>query len=224
VHGLTAAGKTTHATLLAQQLQVDYVSASQLMFAVIGYVDPGNHDTWMLHSERIATSRETGDVDRAVNERLLQRVEDLEPAVFDSWALPYMAAESPLIQASVFFLHLESDLNSRTLRCLVSQGAHPTANVSEAARLIKEKDSSSRDQFQKLFGNNALGRRGIPKTSNRARLDLSSFVFGSSPRQVCRGIHAAHREIIKLIPASIQYRIESLEGVDHASIRSDNSQ
>jgi cytidylate kinase len=204
VHGLTAAGKTTHAVLLAQQLQIDYVSASQLMFAEMGYVDPGDHDTWIVRSAQVAEWRESGTVDRNVNIRLLQRVENPEPAIFDSWALPYMAAESPLIRSNVFFLHLESDLNSRAVRCLVSQGARPAGSVSEAARLIKGKDSSSRDQFQRLFGDKALGSKESPRAPSKARLDVSDFVFGSSPRQVCRGIRAAHDEIVKLIPPTLQ--------------------
>jgi cytidylate kinase len=200
VYGLSAAGKTTHAKLLAQQLEMDYVSASQLMFGEIGYKDTGLHDTWTKHSAEISQAREGGLVDEAVNQQLIQRAESSLPAVFDSWTLPYMARESDLLRKTVFFIKLESDFNSRALRCLVSHGPNTAYSITEAADLIRRKDSLSRQRFKSIFGFDIFSRSTGLNDAKKVRIDISRFVFGSSPHQIRRGIQSAHNKILAILP------------------------
>ncbi len=183
---------------------MDYVSASQLMFAEIGFRDPGQHDAWTHHAPEIAHARESGLVDAAVSRELLVRAESSTPIVFDSWTLPYMARESASLRKAVFFLKLDSDINSRAVRCLVSQGADAKYSITEAVNLIRSKDLSSRERFKSLFGFDILGRENTPRGARKARVDVSRFVFGSSPQQVRRGIQSAHHHILENIPHARQ--------------------
>jgi cytidylate kinase len=49
ISGLTAAGKTTHALLIARRLGYDYVSASSLMLRALD-VEPDQSNTlWVSH-------------------------------------------------------------------------------------------------------------------------------------------------------------------------------
>jgi cytidylate kinase len=222
VYGLSAAGKTTHAKLLAQQLEMDYVSASQLMFDEIGYKDPGQQDTWTVHSPELSHARESGLVDEAVNQQLMERAESSLPAVFDSWTLPYIARSSDFLRKTVFFLQLESDLSSRALRCLVSHGPNAIYSITEAADLIRDKDTFSRQRFKNLFGFDILSRATGLKDARKARIDISRYVFGSSPHQIRRGIQSAHNTILAVLPHRSEY-ISNL-GADSASLRRNNLQ
>jgi cytidylate kinase len=200
LYGLTAAGKSTHATLLAQQLQMDYISASQLMLQRIGYNDAGDHLTWHRSSAMIAEARRSGEVDDAVNEELAARFEYGDPAVFDSWALPYLTRRNYAIAEQVFFVRLNSDLNSRAIRCLVSQGPNPAVSVGGAVSLVRSKDDSTRDQFKRLYGVDVVGEGNL--RVNQIRISLSNFVYGSSTYQVRRGISSAHAKILAALRAA----------------------
>jgi cytidylate kinase len=207
VYGLSAAGKTTHAKLLAQQLGMDYVSASDLMFYQIGYKDTGNQEAWLIHADHIRQARESGLADKAVNKQLLERAQDPAPAIFDSWTLPYMARDSESLREYVSFLRIDSDLSSRALKCLVSQGANTTRSIRDATELIRSKDKETRDLFQSLFGFDIFKSVGT-KNLKSAKVDISACVFGSSPRQVRRGIRFAHQAVTAAIPYVTQFHPE----------------
>ena len=144
----------------------------------------------------IAALRKGGAVDRAVNSELLVRVESDTPTVFDSWTMPFMAQQSSLVRANVLFIRLESDINSRAVKCLVSQGASALNSISDAMRLIREKDSSSREQFKAIFGFDIFNRGSRTRDIRTVRLDVSKYVFGSSPGQIRRGIRSAHSQLV----------------------------
>lgn len=203
VFGLTAAGKTTHATLLAQQLHMDYVSASGLMFREMGYRDPGDNTPWTRDMDEIAALRQTGAVDEAVNEVLLARAEEEVPAVFDSWTLPFMARDISFLASSILYVRLDSDVSSRAIKCLVSQGPASRNSISDATNLIKGKDASSRKQFQTTFGIDILkNASGIP-SSNMIKLNVTPYVFGSSAEQIRYGIRAAHALLMHAVSQKI---------------------
>jgi cytidylate kinase len=199
IYGLTAAGKTTHATLLAQQLHMDYVSASGLMFQKMGYRHPGDSSPWSRDMSRISALRRGGTVDEAVNQELMARAEGDTPTVFDSWTLPFMAADSPLLRSDVLFVRLDSDISSRAVKCVVSQGPASRSSISDATALIKEKDASSRQQFKDTFGIDIF--KSVPRLprSIMIKLNISHYVFGSGAEQVRHGIRAAHSRIADVI-------------------------
>lgn len=183
---------------------MDYVSASGLMLRKMGYRDPGDNKLWIREMNKITALRKAGAVDEAVNEALLARAEEEVPAVFDSWTLPFMARTSPLLASNVLYVRLDSDVSSRAIKCLVSQGPASRSSISDATSLIKDKDASSREQFKTTFGIDIFKRVvGIP-TANMVKLNLSSYVFGSSAEQIRRGIRVAHSLLLDTISPKIQ--------------------
>lgn len=212
IYGLTAAGKTTHATLLAQQLHMDYVSASGLMFQKLGYRNPGDSTPWSRDMSKISALRESGAVDEAVNRELIARAGDDAPAVFDSWTLPFMAADSLPLRSAVLFVRLESDISSRAVRCVVSQGSASRSSISNAITLIREKDTSSRRQFQDTFGIDIFkSAPGLPGSS-MIRLNVSQYVFGSGAEQIRHGIKAAHVRIADAISRRLPSAYKESQG------------
>jgi cytidylate kinase len=196
IFGLTAAGKTTHAKLLAQQLDCDYVSASQLMFDELGYRDPGDHGTWVRSASEISTKREDGSVDREVNRKLLALARGTSRIVFDSWTLPFMVRETSDLRQEVIFLRLDSDVRSRAVKSLVSLGAGAELGMPEATRLISEKDAASRQIFVRIFGFDIFRPADYFGPDEQLIIDVGAFVYGVSADQVRKGVRDAHQCIM----------------------------
>src|ERR1700722_1126118 len=110
--GLTAAGKTTHAKRLAADLGYEYVSATSILFDILGLsADP---HPWFNQAATVNAARDSGGADAALEERLLDLARTCDRTVFDSWALAWIC---PVPIARIW---IESDLPSRTRKCLVS--------------------------------------------------------------------------------------------------------
>lgn len=171
------------------------------MYQRIGYQDPGDHLAWHDHSAMITEARRSGEIDDAVNEDLMARVQSNDAAVFDSWALPYLFQRNPRIAGQIFFLRLDSDINSRAIRCIVSQGPVPSVSISSAVSLVRSKDRTTRDQFKRLYGFDIISGRGAPRVA-QSRVNISDFVYGSSPYQVRRGVRMAHAKITAALQAA----------------------
>ena len=144
---------------------------------------------------RVSALRQGGTVDEAVNQELMARAAGDTPTVFDSWTLPFMAVDSSLLRSDVLFLRLESDISSRAVKCVVSQGAESRSSISDAMALIKEKDASSRQQFRDTFGIDIFKSPLRVPSSNMLKLNVSQYVFGSGAEQIRRGIKSAHARI-----------------------------
>jgi cytidylate kinase len=142
--GLTAAGKTTHAHRLADQLGYQYVSATGIMLGILG-VDAPSAGVWFEHSEQIRAARSGDWADEELDRRLEELARTREGTVFDSWALAWVSP-SPMVR-----VWIESDLPSRVRKCFVSQ--HQTSlTIDECARLVRDKDQEARAGFQRRFG------------------------------------------------------------------------
>ncbi len=139
ITGLTAAGKTTHALLLSSALGYDFRSASEVLLGKVGF-SPGNNDRWIYDMTRIEEQRADGSADRFVDDRLAAWASQCEGTVFDSWFLPYLyRSEQPLVR-----VYLDSDLESRAMKCLVSQ--QPTDDpmtLNQCRQLIQHKDDTT---------------------------------------------------------------------------------
>jgi cytidylate kinase len=199
IYGLTAAGKTTHAKLLAQQFNCDYISASQLMFDELDYYDAGDHATWLRNASEISARRESGSVDRKVNQKLLSLAERSDRIVFDSWTLPFMVRDAPGLRNAIKFLKLESDEYSRAVRAIVSLGPAAQLSMEGAIRLISEKDESSRRIFASTFGFDIFSPAGYFPAHEQFHVDVSSFVYGTSPGEVRHGVADAHQRILQCV-------------------------
>jgi len=139
--GLTAAGKTTHAKRLAEQLGYDYVSAAEILLEMLGIDDPSDQ-VWFTRLEEIHTARGEDALDAELEERLVSMNRTRQRTVFDTWALAWIG-DDPLVR-----IWMESDLESRVRKCVVSQRSK-RLSAQECRRLIQSKDAFNRYMFHR---------------------------------------------------------------------------
>lgn len=138
--GLTAAGKTTHARLLAGQLGYEMVSATAILLDILG-VRANSEKIWFTDYERIQKAREDDSIDSELERRIREVAQSQDGLILDTWAMAYIY-EGPLIR-----VWIESDEASRMRKCYVSQGLEKSLNLSACRQLIHKKDASVRSQF-----------------------------------------------------------------------------
>lgn len=142
--GLTSAGKTTHAKRLAKELGYNYVSATEVLLEILG-IDSPSDQVWFTRLEEIQAARGDGAVDTELEERLVTMSRTHRRTVFDTWALAWIGHD-PLVR-----IWIESDLESRVRKCLVSQRSDQL-RPKECRDLIREKDEFNRRMFRRRHG------------------------------------------------------------------------
>jgi cytidylate kinase len=142
--GLTAAGKTTHARRLAADLGCRYVSATDILLEILQVRDPGAH-LWFTQLDAITAAREGDAADDELEARLKDLARTNDRTVFDSWALAWISP-SPVVR-----IWIESDLPSRTRKCLVSLGDEPRP-LAGCEALLHAKDDHNRAMFLRRHG------------------------------------------------------------------------
>ncbi|GHB28748.1 cytidylate kinase family protein [Streptomyces chryseus] len=153
--GLTAAGKTTHARLLADHLGYEYVSATQIMLEILGIATQDTKRVWFHHMDEIEQARSGDRIDQELERRLLELALAKEGLVLDTWAMAWICPD-PIIR-----IWIDSDRLSRHWKCFVSQGQPPKLALPGCATLIDRKDESTRDSFLRrhnfdLFADHAM--------------------------------------------------------------------
>jgi cytidylate kinase len=141
--GLTAAGKTTHAQRLAADLGYDYVSATDILFEILRV--PRDTHPWFNQADAISAARQDGAVDAQLESRLIDLARTRDRTVFDSWALAWICPV-PVVR-----IWIESDLPSRTRKCLVSLGREPRP-LGECEAVLRSKDDYNRAMFLRRHG------------------------------------------------------------------------
>jgi len=176
--GLTAAGKTTHARLLAHELGYGYVSATEVMLEILR-LDAATEDVWLERFGEIQAAREGDAADAELDRRLLELAASRQCTVFDTWALAWLAP-GPMVR-----VWIESDPSSRARKCLVSQ-TRTRLPLADCGELCREKGEHTRASFRR--------RHGFDLFVDRDRYDL---VLGNShliptPDRACaeRGVAA----------------------------------
>lgn len=156
--GLTAAGKTTHALLLADELGYEYVSATKILLELLDMPAVDHRSVWFSKLDEINRLREGDALDDELEARLIQLATERDGLVLDTWALPWISDE-PMIR-----IWVESDRRSRSWKCYVSQGKKHERDIETCAALIDTKDQTTREIFKR--------RHKFDLFSDRSRFDL----------------------------------------------------
>ncbi len=204
--GLTAAGKTTHAQILARQLGYRYVSATELLLKLAGF-DGRSDRVWFHHYSAIEEARRGDALDVELERRLLEEARNNEGIVLDTWALAWIAPP-PMIR-----IWIESDVASRQSKCYVSQGTRPNLNLEDCLHLIEAKDGSTRDSFRR--------RHGFDLFCDRERydaiLDNSHLIDAPTRHHADRGIEA----FAPIVLGVVEYlRDANAQRIEHICLRS----
>jgi cytidylate kinase len=141
--GLTAAGKSTHAHLLAGRFGMQYVSASQVLLNSLGMSPVQPRDHWVTDHSRSDWSRENY---RRVDEELLAIEKRCQLAVFDTLTMPWLHTEAG------FSIWLESSLESRVMKAAVSHRAAWPSARKQLAMLVARKDAEQAAMLMSLYG------------------------------------------------------------------------
>jgi len=182
ISGLTAAGKTTHSLLLAGEFGLTFVSGSQVRLFQSGVFPIQQKDFWVT-TEGKSLWRE--EVFEKVEVELL-RLESLATGyVFDTFTMPW------LHKAPALCIWLESDIDSRAIKSLISHRGLTNVDIDSYATKIHEKDDTTLGIYKRLYGIDIAADH----TCFNLVIDISSFISEPSLDASLRSIARAHRLI-----------------------------
>jgi cytidylate kinase len=179
--GLSAAGKTTHAKLLAEELGYRYVSGTATLARMLGVEPTEDPPRWEEIADAIGRLR-SDEVDNQLESRLLELAGEDTGQVFDVWGLPWTSADPGLAR-----LWIESTPRSRATKCFVSQGLSAGARtLSECQTFINDKDLANRALFKRTQNFDLF----VDHDVFQIVLDNTQFIAKPSLEAARRGISA----------------------------------
>lgn len=171
ISGLTAAGKTTHANILAEKYKINYFSASQILLDLYG-INKFSGDFWVSDksAELNKIRNEKDNIDKIVDKRLLECFLAVDSGIFDSWGLSWFVGDN---QSDCLRVWLESDIESRHRKAIISNIlAGENLSYDVILDRINLKDKQSRDYFMRNYDFDLYFDR-LPFD---LILDISSFI------------------------------------------------
>jgi cytidylate kinase len=182
VSGFTAAGKTTHARLLAISLGWRYVGMSKIRRSCV----PGSataEEEWTPRGDEMRA--ESAALDLEMDRRLEEYVDRIdEPAVVDAWLQPWLC-EAP----GATRVWLGSDLPSRIRKAQVSRIRAGLPSSPSMSMTIAKKDAFSVEHFRRIYDIDFGPDPGVFDLS----LDNSSYIAEAT-------VHASDDGINRFAP------------------------
>jgi cytidylate kinase len=180
ISGLTASGKTTHAHLLAGEFGLTYVSGSQIQLNFMGVSPIQTKDFWItVEAKKLWNEKQFSEIDSE-----LLRLEEINAGyIFDTSTMPWRHKKPSLC------IWLESDLDSRVLKSIVSHRGRSQFADEEYHEKIKEKDKSTIELYKKLYDINI----GTDLSCFDLILDISSFISEPTLISSLKSIEKVHK-------------------------------
>ena len=143
ISGFTAAGKTTHSHLLAGEFGLQYISPSQIFLSMLGKSPIQPREFWVTDEAKSLWSEPQA---KRVDCELLTLEETVRAAVFDSMEM------SMLHRREAFKIWLESSIESRVMKALVSHRRQAILTSSELQTRLDLKDHLARRRLKQSWG------------------------------------------------------------------------
>lgn len=194
ISGLTAAGKTTHSHLLAGEFGLTYVSGSQIQLNFLGVSPIQTKDFWITAE---AKKLWDGDQFRRIDSELLRIESVFEGCIFDTSTMPWRH------RGEALSIWLGSSHESRVMKSVVSHRGRSTVELEEYSARIREKDASTIDLYQELYGI----RIGTDLSCFQLILDISDLIQEPTLDASLRSISMAH----SVIRPAVAYYLTGLD-------------
>jgi cytidylate kinase len=179
ISGLTASGKSTHSHLLAGEFGLTYVSGSQILLNLAGVSAIQPKDFWVTPEARALKAQ---DGYARIDAELL-RIEGIgQGYIFDTSTQPWRR------QKPALSIWLESTLESRVLKSIVSHRGRGRLRPGEYHAKIVEKDADTVDLCKQLYGMDI----GDDLSPFDLVLDISSLISEATLDASLRSIRIAH--------------------------------
>ncbi|MFF0528090.1 hypothetical protein ACFYT3_06840 [Nocardia amikacinitolerans] len=200
VSGYTAAGKTTHARLLAEEFGYENVWASGLLLEKLGYDNADESHLWFERGAEIARKRDSNrEIDSEVDRYLTQRARDESSLVFDARFLPWVS-DSKCVR-----IWIESDLLARARKCHGSLG-NSSLSVEQCAVSIYQKDAL--DIARMAMNSEAVF--GPDRALFDIIVDNSGLTAYQDPVAAARGIALCHDYLCAAVDAVANGNMDGL--------------
>ncbi len=182
ISGLTAAGKTTHSHLLAGEFGLTYVSGSQIQLNFLGVSPIQAKDFWITKE---ASKLWDAEQFKRIDSELL-KIESINTGcIFDTSTMPWRH------QRAALCIWLESSLESRVLKSIVSHHGNSHYSLKEYPQKIGSKDKATIDLYRSLYNIEI----GTDLTPFHLILDLSQLIHAPTLDGSLRSIAIAHKVI-----------------------------
>jgi cytidylate kinase len=214
ISGLTAAGKTTHAKLLEKKFGFKYISASNTLLELMGVSSKDiNPDFWASQNSKELSGLRGGDrsFDRLVDQTMSEIIANNENIVVDSWAASWLSKENALR------IWLDSSLNSRIWKSMVSHGLPKDRSYEAYNLLLTEKDNITRKIFLEEYGFDLF------KDHEHFDLiiDITDFITDSSFTASKSSVESVDEIIVSIVGLYLQKENMSIDKVQKIMEKND---
>lgn len=191
ISGLTAAGKTTHCRLLQTSFGLSHFGVAECLISesgIGGALTPDDSSFWIsADAQELNKQRHSSDaIDSAVDRRMIDAARTQSGRVFDTFGLPFIS-DAPALR-----VWLESSLESRVMKAIVSHRGHRDQTPATIRDLIVEKDSWIVRYFDRKYG-----------VALRPDEDVFDLVVDIS-QFICRAHLSSSRKSVRLADEIIQ--------------------
>jgi cytidylate kinase len=185
--GRTAAGKSTHGRLLARDLEMPYVSATQILARLVAERTGSRlEQRWQPSLDRARGADSTIDDD--LDAEMTGLFSGSSEGVFDACLLPWVAPDVPAVR-----VWLESDFPSRLRKCVVShwdvqiswgdaqervvgKDAFTSTRLAQSCGGVYEPDA---DRFEVIVSNSDLIPEATPEAARAGIASLQPVLLGA---------------------------------------------